>query len=123
MKKILHFIVMACAIIILIATISSIIFYARYLQALLVPEGYTRHYFYVYLLIINILATIATVGIIAVDLRALLIDFSPALQKRAKEREEARRVKAEENRLRQIDEREKRIKQLEEELNNLKKGE
>lgn len=77
---------------------------------------------YIFLLVINILAALADIGIIVIDVRALLIDFSPALQKRAKEREEARRVKAEENRLRQIDEREKRIKQLEEELNDLKKG-
>ena len=121
MKKLLHFIVMACAVIILVAAISSIVFYVREIRGYLELELIISHY--IYLLIINIIAVIATVGIIAVDLRALLIDFSPALQKRAKEREEARRVKAEENRLRQIDEREKRIKQLEEELNNLKKGE
>lgn len=122
MKKILHFVVLACAVLTIIAAISSIVFFAQYIDSLLMLGGSSRMSRYIFLLVINILAVLAAVGIIVIDVRALLIDFSPALQKRAKEREEARRVKAEENRLRQIDEREKRIKQLEEELNDLKKG-
>lgn len=121
MKKILHFVVLACTVLILIAVISTVVYFAKQIYAL-TDLGFESDPKHVYLLVINILAVLAAVGIIVIDVRALLIDFSPALQKRAKEREEARRVKAEENRLKQIDERERRIKQLEEELNDLKKG-